>query len=143
MEDHGEIWLPSKIYEGMMARVLNDGELSEAFHVTNGVKQGCVLAPTLFSMMYAAMLSDAFRNSDDGVHIQYRTDGKLFNLRRLNSLTKIKKASILDLLFADDCAIATSSEEDMQISIDKFSSSSSSSAINVSYASNPVWVTNR
>ena len=128
---HKFINIVRQFHEGMTARVLNDGELSEAFHVTNGVKQGCVLAPTLFSMMYAAMLSDAFMNSDDGVHIQYRTDGRLFNLRRLNAFTKIKKSSILDLLFADDCAIATSSEEDMQISIDKFSNSCDSFGLSI------------
>ena len=45
--------------DGMQARVQNDGEFSEPFEVTNGVKQGCVLAPTLFSMMFSAMLMDA------------------------------------------------------------------------------------
>ena len=38
----------------MQARVQNDGEYSEPFRVTNGVKQGCVMAPTLFSMMFSA-----------------------------------------------------------------------------------------
>ena len=36
----------------MTARVLDDGQPSEAFPVTSGVKQGCVLAPTLFSNAY-------------------------------------------------------------------------------------------
>ena len=47
--------------DGMQARVQNDGEYSEPFPVTNGVKQGCVMAPTLFSMMFSAMLTDAFK----------------------------------------------------------------------------------
>ena len=38
----------------------------EPFPVTNGVKQGCVMAPTLFSMMFSAMLSDAFEDVDAG-----------------------------------------------------------------------------
>ena len=38
-----------QFHDGMQARVQNDGEFSEPFEVTNGVKQGCVLAPTLFS----------------------------------------------------------------------------------------------
>ena len=42
----------------MLARVQNDGELSDTFPVTNGVKQGCVLASTLFSMMFSAMLTE-------------------------------------------------------------------------------------
>ena len=38
--------------DSMLARVQNDGEFSDPFPVTNGVKQGCVLASTLFSMMF-------------------------------------------------------------------------------------------
>ena len=49
-----------QFHDGMQARVQNDGEFSESFKVTNGVKQGCVIAPTLFSMMFYAMFMDAF-----------------------------------------------------------------------------------
>ena len=49
-----------QFHDGMMARVLDDGEPSEAFLVTNGVKQGCVLAATLFSLMLSALLNTAF-----------------------------------------------------------------------------------
>nr|VZI47341.1 unnamed protein product [Spirometra erinaceieuropaei] len=48
-----------QLHDGMMARVTDNGAVSEAFAVTNGVKQGCVLAPTLFSLMFSAMLMDA------------------------------------------------------------------------------------
>ena len=46
---------------GMQARVQNDRKFSEPFEVTNGIKQGCVMAPTLFSMVFSTMLVDAFR----------------------------------------------------------------------------------
>ena len=36
------------LHNGMMAKVSAGGEVSDAFAVSNGVKQGCVLAPTLF-----------------------------------------------------------------------------------------------
>ena len=49
-----------QFHDGMLARVQNDGEVSNPFPVTNGVKQGCALASTLFSMMFSAMLTDAF-----------------------------------------------------------------------------------
>ena len=49
-----------QFHDGMLARIQNDGEFSDPFPVTNGVKQGCVLASTLFSMMFSAMLTDAF-----------------------------------------------------------------------------------
>ena len=42
-----------QFHEEMMAKVLDNGEESEPFPVTNGVKQGCDLAPTLFSMMFS------------------------------------------------------------------------------------------
>ena len=49
-----------RFHDRMLARIQNDGEFSDPFPVTNGVKQGCVLASTLFSMMFSAMLTDAF-----------------------------------------------------------------------------------
>ena len=52
-----------KFHDGMMARLLNDRNASDPFPVTNEVKQGCVLAPTLFSLMFSAMLTDAFRDT--------------------------------------------------------------------------------
>ncbi|VDM00650.1 unnamed protein product [Schistocephalus solidus] len=48
-----------KLHDGMMARDTDNGTVSEAFAVANGVKQGCVLALTLFSLMFFAMLMDA------------------------------------------------------------------------------------
>ena len=71
--------------DGMFARVQNDGEFSDPFPMTNGVKQGCVLASTLFSMMFSAMLTDVFQDGDNGIPIRYRFDGKHFNLRRLQA----------------------------------------------------------
>ena len=70
------ITMVKQFHDGMTAKVLDDGECSDPFPVTNGVKQGCVLAPTLFSMVFAAMLSDAFHPGDPDVPIRYRTDGK-------------------------------------------------------------------
>ena len=110
-----------QFHDGMTARVLDDGEPSEAFPVTNGVKQGCVLAPTLFSMIFSAMLSDASSDPTHWVDLKYRFDGKLFNLRRLQASTKVKETSISSLLFADDCALNSNNEEGMQLQMDKFS----------------------
>ena len=49
-----------QFHDVMLASVQNDGEFSDPFPVTNEVKQGCVLASTLFNMMFTAMLTDAF-----------------------------------------------------------------------------------
>ncbi|BHF69379.1 hypothetical protein SprV_0301242300 [Sparganum proliferum] len=70
--------------DGMMERVTDNGAVSEAFVVTNGVKQGCVLAPTLFSLKFSAMLLDAYGDERPEIHIAYRTDGHLLNHRRMH-----------------------------------------------------------
>ena len=74
-----------QFHDGMLARVQNDGQFSDPFPVTNGVKQGCVLASTLFSMMFSAMLTDAFHDGDNGIPIRYRFDGKLFQPKKVTS----------------------------------------------------------
>ena len=121
-----------QFHDGMQARVQDNGETSQPFPVTNGVKQGCVLAPTLFSLMFSAMLTDAFSDGDFGVGIRYRTDGKLFNLRRLQAKTKVHTSTINDLLFADDCALNATSEAHMQHSVDKFSEACSNFGLTIS-----------
>lgn len=56
----------------------------------NGVKQGRVFAPTLFSTMFSIKLSDAIWDSDAGICFKCRLDGKLFDLRRLQAISKEK-----------------------------------------------------
>ncbi|KAL8566846.1 hypothetical protein ACOMHN_052244 [Nucella lapillus] len=116
----------------MMARVLDDGEPSEAFPVTNGVKQGCVLAPTLFSMMFSAMLFDAFNDCKPGINIKYRLDGKLFNPWRLQAVTKVKETVLRDFLFADDCALNAGDEQEMQAEMDNLSSACNNFGLTIS-----------
>ena len=84
-----------QFHDGMLARVQTDGEFSDPFPVTNGGKQGCVLASTLFSMMFPDMLTDAVQDGDNGIPIRYRFDGKLFNLRRLQAKSKVQ-TEVLD-----------------------------------------------
>nr|VZI43366.1 unnamed protein product [Spirometra erinaceieuropaei] len=110
-----------QLHDGMMARVTDNGAVSEAFAVTNGVKLGFVLAPTLFSLMFSAMLMDAYRDERPGIRIAYRTDGHLLNHRRMNFQSRVSTATVHELLFADDFALNTTSEEEMQRSMDLFS----------------------
>ena len=72
-----------QFHDGMLVRVQNDGEFSDPFPVTNRVKQGCVLASTLFSRMFSAMLTDAFQDGDNGIPIRYHL-GILRRLQKLN-----------------------------------------------------------
>ncbi|BHF75373.1 hypothetical protein SprV_0501846900 [Sparganum proliferum] len=110
-----------KLHDGMMARVRDNGAVSEAFAVTNGVKLGCVFAPTLSSLMFSVMLMDAYRDERPGIRIAYRTDGHLLNQRRMHFQSHVSTATVHKLLFADDCILNTTSEEEMQRSMDLFS----------------------
>ena len=100
--------------DGMRARVQDNGDILEAFAVTNGVKQGCVLAPMVFCLMFLVMLQDAFHHSEDGICIIYWTDGKLHNQCHLKAVMKVKQTIIRDFLFADDCALNATSKHYMQ-----------------------------
>ena len=64
-----------QFHDGMLARVQNDGEFSDPFPVTYGVKQGCVLASTLFNIMLSAMLTDAFQNGNKDISISIALTG--------------------------------------------------------------------
>ena len=73
-------------------------------------------------MMFTAMLSDAFCDDNkNDIKIRFRTDGRLFNLRRLQTKAKVKEDSIRDLLLADDCALNVATETQMQQSMNRFS----------------------
>jgi len=46
-------------YEGMKGQVIELGALSDIFELSNGRKQGCVLAPLHFCIFFAMMLATA------------------------------------------------------------------------------------
>ena len=57
-------------FQDGITRVLDNGELSSSFPVPNWVKQGCVPARALFSIMFSAVFNDAFRKEADGLDIK-------------------------------------------------------------------------
>ena len=105
-----------QLHDDQRGQVRLNGDLSEPFAISNGVKQGCVLAPTLFSIFFSMMLRQATEdlNDDDSIYIRYRLDGNLFNLRRLQAHTKTQEQLIRDLLFADDAALVAHTERALQ-----------------------------
>ncbi|WP_419649697.1 reverse transcriptase domain-containing protein, partial [Thiolapillus sp.] len=109
-----------QLLEGQHGRVKHNGPLSGSFPISNGVKQGCVLAPTLFSIFFSIMLREAKEDLPDGIYIRFRTDGSLFNLRRLLACTKTIEELITELLFADDCSPLAHKEEVLQHIVNRF-----------------------
>ena len=68
--------------EVMQAQVIIDSEMTDAFPVAHGVKQGCVLAPTLFTLFLAAVLEVSNRDTTKGAYITPRSNGRFFNVSR-------------------------------------------------------------
>ena len=112
------------LHTGMMAKVKEAGETSDSFPIGNGVKQGCVLAPTLFSIFLSAMLVEAFEGLEEGVFIQSRRDADLFSVSHFKARTKTTQILVRELLYADDSALVAHTPEHMQSIVDAFSAAS-------------------
>ena len=102
------------------ATVQFDGSLSEPFTIRSGVKQGCVLAPTLFGIFFSILLKHAFGSSTEGVYLHTRSDSNLFKPARLKAKRKVRRITIRDMLFADDAAVVAHSEQDLQALMSSF-----------------------
>ena len=92
------------------------------------MKQGCVLAPLLFSIYLAAMLDDeAFSGCGNmGVLLQTRIGANLFNVKQFAAKTKTSLNVAMELMYADDCAIVAHDHATMQHLTDRFHQAASS-----------------
>ena len=116
----------------MTGQVLSNGEQSDPFSISNGVKQGCVLAPVLFNLFFACVLRQAVGNTDKGVYVRFRYDGSIFDLRRLSAKTKTLNSLIQEALFADDCALMAHKPGDLQAMLNSFSDASKQFGLSIS-----------
>ena len=113
--------LIESFHSNMKGTVQFNGNLSEPFDMHSGVKQGRVLAPTLFGIFFALLLRHAFGTAQEGIYLQTRSDSSLFSLACLKARTKVHEAIIRDMLFADDAAVLTHTERELQLLMDCFS----------------------
>ena len=111
----------TSFHEDMQSTVCFNGGTSEAFPVSSGVKQGCVLAPTLFGIFFSMLLQYAFADCEEGILVRSRADGKLFNIARLRAKTKVRKVLIREMLFADDAALTSHTEAGLQELVNRLS----------------------
>ncbi|XP_076031090.1 uncharacterized protein LOC143019336 [Oratosquilla oratoria] len=97
------ISLVGSLHENTSGCVFYQGKLFEEFEITCGLKQGCILDPTLFAMYLAAMMYE-ITSDNPGVNIRYRLNSGLFSLAKFHSkeLTTIK--TVTELQYADDNA---------------------------------------
>ena len=111
-------------HDGMKASVREGSDTSQPFGVTSGTKQGCIIAPILFSIFFSMMLKIAFKDAKDGLNIKSRFNVSLTSLQPWHFKAKkgVLPFMIRELLFADDCALAADSADALQRLCDCFSS---------------------
>ncbi len=89
------------LHDGMQAQVTVDGQVAPMFEVRNGLRQGCVLAPTLFNLYFNLVIRQWQEKCRDvGVEVLYKCGGKLVGERT----RRPDKMTVTKLQFADDLA---------------------------------------
>ena len=98
-------------HSDMKARVRLDGELLEEIEVTNGLRQGCTMAPSLFNLYACAVAERWTERVKDlegvGIDILYKLDQHLFR----RSTRGASEACLLKGEFADDVVLMAQSRE--------------------------------
>ncbi|BHF85709.1 hypothetical protein SprV_1002888100 [Sparganum proliferum] len=89
-----------QLHDDIMTRITDNGAVSEEYAVTNCVKHDCVLAPTLFSLMFPSMLMDAGRDERPWIPLAYGMAGHLKH-RRIHFRSRVSTVTIHELLFVD------------------------------------------
>ena len=90
-------------------------------------------SPTASSrILFSILLPEANEGLSDDIYIRFRTDGSLFNLRRLLALTKTIEELITELLFAYDCALLAHTEEALQHIVTRFSDAAKNFGLTIS-----------
>ena len=82
-------------YTGMQSKIIHEGQLTEPFEITTGVRQGCLLSPLLFLLAIDWIMRQATINRRNGIQ------WTLFE-------------QLDDLDFADDIALLSHSHQQMQ-----------------------------
>ena len=104
------------MHDESTAAVRAYGKTSDEFAVTSGVRQGCVLAPTLFNLFFDAVIRmaiDDHLEEGRGVRIVFNPDAKLVGDRRKMTLETL----VADLEYADDMVLLSNSWSDLEMMI--------------------------
>lgn len=124
--DRGTLWkllrhygIPAKMvtlirnsYDGMSCRVIHGGQLTDSFQVRTGVRQGCLLSPFLFLLAIDWIMKTSTSERRNGIQ---------WTLWR----------QLEDLDFADDLALLSHSQQQMQEKTSVVAATSSQVGLNI------------
>ena len=103
--------LVGELYTGTKCCVRTMEGTSEAFEVTTGVRQGCILSPRLFNCFLDQIMKEVAPVLRGGLHAEYSTASGLFLSYRDKTPTS---AHIQDAMYADDMALIAESRSELQ-----------------------------
>ena len=126
---HGALWATMKkynmgkrlietirqLYTKASSAVLVQGTVGEWFHTSVGVRQGCLLSPTLFNIFLERIMTEALENHQGTVSIGGRT---ITNLRFADDIDGLAGTEE-ELAKLVDCLDGTSTKFAMEISAEK------------------------
>ena len=98
---------------GMQAMVRVGDSMSDSFELSNGLRQGCTLAPTLFNLYFSAVVASWRRGcTEAGVDVLFRPGRKLIGDRTAKS--RLSVVRVTESKFADDAALYTTSRDSLE-----------------------------
>ena len=109
------------LHEDCNAAVRAYGKTSNMFSVTSGIRQGCVLAPTLFNFYFDTaiqMAMNVHRQEERGINVAYLLDADLMGKRESLKLETL----VADLEYADDMALLADNWADLTTMLDSLAS---------------------
>lgn len=118
--DQRDIRIIQSLYWNQRATVRIDGQESEEVEIKRGVRQGCILSPTLFNIYSEAIMAEALEDLDCGVKV----NGRLIN----------------NLRYADDTVLIASSEQELQKIVDRVNVCSEKAGLELNVAKTKVMV---
>ena len=72
-------------------------------------------------MFFGLLLKHVLDTTTEGIYFRTRSDERLSNLARLRAKTMVREVLFRDMLFADDAAVATHTQDELQSLTDCFS----------------------
>ena len=99
-------------YKGMTCRVVHGGQLTDAFQVQTGVRQGCLLSPFLFLLAIDWVMKTSTTQKRNGIPWSPKN-----------------QLDVLD--FADDLAFLSDTQHQMQVKTSTVSGNSAKLGLNI------------